>query len=85
MSKEMTVIALGLWVIILPYLGIYRSWLTILLVLTGVGLMIIGFLIRGEALAKEHREGHASPNHKKSRMPFEQNTAKVEQDYSDTI
>jgi hypothetical protein len=84
MSKEMAVIVLGVWVVILPYLGIYRSWLTVLLVITGVALMIMGFLMRGEKIAEEHRNGHNDSKHKKSRMPFEQNTATVEQDYSNT-
>ena len=43
MSKQMSVIALGLWVVVMPYLGIYRSWLTVCMVLSGVALMVIGF------------------------------------------
>jgi hypothetical protein len=86
MSKEMAVIALGVWVVVMPYLGIYRSWLTVLMVLTGVALMIIGFLLRGEVIAKEHKNGHGqkrSPaRNRKSHMPFEENTVTVEQDYS---
>jgi hypothetical protein len=57
MSKETSVIVLGLWVLIMPYLGIYRSWLSVLMVLTGLGLMALGFLLRGEALARGPQEG----------------------------
>lgn len=49
MSKEMTVIALGVWLIVLTQLGIPGAWKTILLVLTGLGLMVLGFLLRTEA------------------------------------
>lgn len=49
MSKEMTVIALGVWLVVLTQLGIPGSWRTVLLVLTGLGLMVLGFLLRIEA------------------------------------
>jgi hypothetical protein len=53
MSKEMMVIALGLWIIVVrTLLGIPGSWQTFLLVLTGVALAVIGFLLRGEALSR---------------------------------
>ena len=52
MSKETSVIVVGLWVLVMPYLGIYRSWLTVLMVLTGLGLILLGFLLRGEKIAR---------------------------------
>jgi len=55
MSKEVAVITLGIWAIIMPYLGIPRAWLTMLLVLTGLGLMVLGFLLRAEALSRGPR------------------------------
>lgn len=67
MSKESTIIALGVWAIVLPYLGVPRTWLTILLVLTGLALVIIGFLLRAETLARGGRK-HAH-NHFIEHMP----------------
>lgn len=66
MSKEMSIIALGIWVVIIPYLGVPSSWRTVLLVLTGIGIAVIGFLIRSEALSRgiESTERH----------PFVENT-----------
>lgn len=61
MSKETAVIALGIWAILLPYLGVPRAWLTILLVLTGLGLVILGFLLRAEILSRgvrRHTHNH---------------------------
>ena len=79
----MSIIALGVWVIIMPYLGIYRSWLTILMVLTGIALMVLGFLLRGETIAREH---HNAPKHprrpRKSHVTFEESAPVVEHDYS---
>ena len=47
------IIALGLWIIVVrTLLGIPGTWQTFLLVLTGVALAVIGFLLRGEALAR---------------------------------
>jgi hypothetical protein len=52
MSKEMTLIVLGIWVAVVPYLGIPGMWRTALLVLSGIGIAIIGFLLRGEVLGR---------------------------------
>ena len=83
MSKEMSIIALGVWVIVMPYLGIYRSWLTVLLVLTGITLMVLGFLLRGETIAREHHSAPKTPRRaRKPHLPFEEKAAVVEQDYS---
>jgi hypothetical protein len=82
MSKEMAIIALGVWVVIMPYLGIYRSWLTVLMVVTGLGLVVLGFLLRGEKLTDEHH-GRATPkNNRRLHMPFEESAAVVEQDHT---
>ncbi|MDE1925429.1 MAG: hypothetical protein KGH79_04625 [Patescibacteria group bacterium] len=77
MSKETAIIVLGLWVVILPYLGIPGGWRTTLLILSGIALMVLGFLLRGDALsrgslAKEHR----------GRNSYVENTASITQDYS---
>lgn len=83
MSKEMSIIALGVWVIVMPYLGIYRSWLTILMVLTGIALMVLGFLLRGETLAREHHSAPKAQRRKRSSpMPFEESAPVVSHDYS---
>lgn len=57
MSKEMTVVALGIWILILPYLGVPGSWRTTLLALTGVGLIVLGFFLRAEVLSRGGRHG----------------------------
>lgn len=67
MSKEMLVIALGIWIVIVPYLGIPSSWKTILFVLSGLGLVLVGFFLRTEALAR----GDSRREH----QPFVDNSA----------
>lgn len=64
MSKEMMVIALGLWIIVVrTLLGIPGSWQTFLFIVTGVALAVIGFLLRGEALSRgTARHPRATPN-----------------------
>jgi len=52
MSKEMTVIVLGLWVAIVPYLGVPGTWRTAILLISGIGIAVVGFLMRGEALGR---------------------------------
>lgn len=78
MSKETTIIVLGLWIIVLPYLGIPGGWRTTLLILTGAALMGLGFLLRNEALGRgSHTKGSRGQN------SFVENTASITQDYSD--
>ena len=55
MSKETLVIVIGLWVLVTPYLGVPRAWLTILLVLTALALLVVGFFLRAEALSRGPR------------------------------
>lgn len=84
MSKEMAVIALGVWVIIMPYLGIYRSWLTVLMVLTGIALMVLGFLLRGETIAREHHDAPKVPRRpRKSHVTFEESSPVASSDYAE--
>lgn len=61
MSKEMTVIVLGLWVAIVPYLGVPGTWRTAILLLSGLGIAIVGFLLRGEAIGRaQHRASRST-------------------------
>ena len=52
MSKEMTLIVLGILVAITPQLGIPSDAKTVLLTLAGLGIAAIGFLLRGETLSR---------------------------------
>lgn len=65
MSKEMSVILLGVAVVIVPYLGVPASWRTLLLLLAGLALIVIGFMLRSQGTA---RVGKNSPYH-----PFVEN------------
>jgi hypothetical protein len=64
MSKEMLVIALGVWIILVrTFLGVPGEWQTLIFIATGVVLVIIGFLLRGEALGRSSsraRQGRGS-------------------------
>ena len=65
MSKEAGVILLGVFSVILPFLGFPSSWRTAMLVFAGIGLIVIGFLLRTEALSRMGRSGSgtAGPRH----------------------
>ena len=65
MSKEMTLIVLGLWIVVVPYLGVPGSWRTAILILSGLAIALVGFLLRAEGLA---RKGVRSAHH-----PFVEN------------
>jgi hypothetical protein len=58
MSKEMLIIVLGVWTVILTQLGIpYHPYGVLLFVITGAAIAVTGFLLRGEALSRHH--GHS--------------------------
>ena len=76
MSKEMGVIALGVFMVIQPFLGIPNSWHTTLAVIAGGAIMILGFLLRGEALSAG---GKGSSLH----SFVENTTVTIVQDYSE--
>ena len=61
MSKEMAVIALGIWIMIVPYLGVPNAWRTALLLVTGFGLVVLGFFLRAEVLSRGPRRGVRHP------------------------
>ena len=70
MSKETGVIVLGMWVFLVPFLGVPGSWKTVLLVLSGLGIAVIGFLLRTEAVTNGTHahdsftdSAHAAPAH----------------------
>lgn len=53
MSKEMLVIVLGVVVILTrTMLGIPGEWQTIVLVVCGAALVVVGFLLRGESISR---------------------------------
>jgi hypothetical protein len=56
MSKEMSIILLGLWVMIVPYLGVPSPWRTGLLVLSGGAIALLGFLLRGQTISKPQKK-----------------------------
>lgn len=48
MSKTRWVFILGIWVMILPFLGFPRVWKNTLFVITGLGLIYLAYLLRRE-------------------------------------
>ncbi len=64
MRKEMLIILLGIWVAVMPYIGIPASWRTIGTVAAGVLIILVGLLLRGEAISgrdRRHKNGFDSP------------------------
>ncbi len=56
---------LGLLVVVTPYLGFPGGWRETLLLLSGLGIMLLGFLLRGEQLSRTVRTT--------DRLPFAEN------------
>jgi VIT1/CCC1 family predicted Fe2+/Mn2+ transporter len=70
MSKEMSIILLGVWVVVVPYLGVPSSWRTVLLVVSGVTILVLGLLLRGESIVRGTRKHRGAP-------PFVENSPEM--------
>ncbi len=49
MRKERTLLIIGIWVTILPYLGFPESWRKMLFLITGIAIMYLAYLFYVEA------------------------------------
>ncbi|MBC7836503.1 hypothetical protein H7X87_01870 [Acetobacteraceae bacterium] len=76
MSKDMTIIVLGLWITILPYLGIPNSWRTLLFVLSGLAIAMLGLFMRSESLRRGSRRA--------AHHPFVENSAPADSNIDST-
>jgi hypothetical protein len=63
MSKETGVLAAGLLVFLTPFIGVPGSWRTIILVILGAVIAIIGFLLRGESVGRAPISKKSSRTH----------------------
>lgn len=52
MRKERTLFIIGIWVAILPFLGFYENWRKILFIITGLGIIYLGYLFYIEVKAR---------------------------------
>lgn len=52
MRKEKTLLIIGLWVLVLPFLGFPSSWRAILYVITGISLIYLAYLFYLEAKSR---------------------------------
>jgi len=52
MRKEKTLFILGLWIIILPFLGLPSLWKNILFAITGLMLFYLSYLFKYEAKSR---------------------------------
>ncbi len=60
MRKERTLLIIGVWVMILPFLGFPLSWRQILFVLTGLALMYLAYLFYKQAKSRQEKEDNRS-------------------------
>lgn len=52
MRKERTLLFIGIWVAVLPYLGFPNSWRTVFFTITGLALVYLAYLFYHQAKAR---------------------------------
>jgi hypothetical protein len=60
MSKQTSVLILGIFVAILPFLGFPQSWRIVMFVIAGICIAILAFMLRADHLRRE-AELHIRP------------------------
>jgi hypothetical protein len=70
MSKETGVLAAGLLVFLTPFLGVPGSWRTVILIILGAAIAIMGFLLRGQSLGHAPRIKNSSASRSRSQQAF---------------
>ncbi len=64
--KEKSVIISGVWLIVMPYMGVPRSWKSFLTVLTGIVLVYLGGLVLKEV--REKNKTVVAPDNKPEKI-----------------
>ncbi len=77
MSKETGILFAGLLVFLTPFLGIPGSWRTVILVILGATIAVLGFLLRGESLSHVPAAKNTSSSHPHSQQAFVESSAAV--------
>lgn len=57
MSKEVLIISLGALVGLAPFLGLPGTWRTIFLVCLGLGMVLVGIILRRDLLSRGETKG----------------------------
>ena len=56
MRKARIFLILGIWIVVLPYLGFPYSWKDILTTLSGLGLIYVSFMLYKESKIMENKQ-----------------------------
>ena len=51
MSKDVAIIFLGLWIAVVPFLGFPGTWKTVIFITSGLGIVILTFLLRRDVIS----------------------------------
>ncbi|OGI57273.1 hypothetical protein A3B85_02770 [Candidatus Nomurabacteria bacterium RIFCSPHIGHO2_02_FULL_37_13] len=78
MRKMRTLMILGIWVAVLPYLGFPTSWKTVFFTLSGFGLMYFSYMMYKESKMKETEEIKTFDNFSENHN-FSENKATTEE------
>jgi len=68
MKKAWTLLVLGVWVAILPFLGFPYSWQGVLISLTGLALIYLSFVLYKEFRNKQENEDEKFDNFSENRF-----------------
>lgn len=78
MQKARTLLTLGIWVAILPYLGFPYTWKNTLITLTGLALVYFSYILYKQFKMTAKGKKHESFDNFSENHNFHKNTKKVE-------
>lgn len=72
MRKARILLVLGIWIMILPYLGFPYSWKNILTTLSGLGLIYVSFILYKESKTREVKKEKTFDNFSENKFNEEE-------------
>lgn len=51
MSKDVAIIFLGIWIAVVPFLGFPGSWKTVIFIVSGLGVVLLTYLLRRDVIS----------------------------------
>ena len=68
MQKARILLFLGIWIVVLPYLGFPYSWKDVFTILSGLGLIYLSYKLYKESKVKEGKEERTFDNFRENKF-----------------
>jgi hypothetical protein len=68
MQRARILLFLGIWIVVLPYLGFPYSWKDVFTILSGLGVIYVSYRLYKESKVKETKEARTFDNFRENKF-----------------